>query len=161
MQTEDGYIIYKCLEGDSSAFGFLVDKYKGSVYAHAYSRLRNFHDAEDVTQEVFINAYRKLHTLRRWDSIMAWLYSITFNLCKLRIRSQSRQPDSEFIEDQDANTLEQPSIDHHHEESIFKSLDDALNSLPEIHREILTLHYLSGNRYIIRNSGLTYEFELF
>lgn len=144
MQTEDGYIIYKCLEGDSSAFGFLVDKYKGSVYAHAYSRLRNFHDAEDVTQEVFINAYRKLHTLRRWDSIMAWLYSITFNLCKLRIRSRSRQPDSEFIEDQDPNTLEQPSMDHHNEESIFRSLDDALNSLPEIHREILTLHYLSG-----------------
>jgi RNA polymerase sigma factor (sigma-70 family) len=144
MQTEDGYIIYKCLEGDSSAFGFLVDKYKGSVYAHAYSRLHNFHDAEDVTQEVFINAYRKLHTLRRWDSVMAWLYSITFNLCKLRVRSRSRQPDNEFIEDQDTNTLEQPSIDHHNEESIFRSLDDALNSLPEIHREILTLHYLSG-----------------
>ena len=144
MRTEDGYIIHQCLEGDSSAFGFLVDKYKGSVYAHAYSRLRNFHDAEDVAQEVFVTAYRKLHTLRRWDSIMAWLYSITSNLCKLRIRSRSRQPDSEFIEDQDSDTLDRPSIDHYQEESIFRSLNDALKSLPDIHREILTLHYLAG-----------------
>jgi len=144
MRTEDGYIIHQCLEGDSSAFGFLVDKYKGSVYAHAYSRLRNFHDAEDVAQEVFVTAYRKLHTLRRWDSIMAWLYSITSNLCKLRTRAKSRQPDNEFIEDQDSDTLDRPSIDHYQEESIFRSLDDALKSLPDIHREILTLHYLAG-----------------
>jgi WD40 repeat protein len=75
---------------------------------------------------------------------MAWLYSITSNLCKLRTRSRSRQPDNEFIEDQDSDTLDRPSIDHYQEESIFRSLDDALKSLPDIHREILTLHYLAG-----------------
>ncbi len=48
MRTEDGHIIRRCLNGDSVAFGFLVDKYKASVYAFAYDRLRNFHDAEDV-----------------------------------------------------------------------------------------------------------------
>jgi RNA polymerase sigma-70 factor (ECF subfamily) len=58
MRTEGGQIIHKCLNGEPEAFGFLVDKYKESVYAFAYTRLRNFHDAEDVTQEVFINAYR-------------------------------------------------------------------------------------------------------
>ena len=73
MRTEDGYIINKCLDGNSAAFGFLVDKYKGSIYAFAYSRLGNFHDAEDVAQEVFIKAYQNLRNLRRWDNFLAWL----------------------------------------------------------------------------------------
>ena len=53
MRTEDGYIIEKCLNGDPAAFGLLVDKYRSSVYALAYAKLGNFHDAEDVAQEVF------------------------------------------------------------------------------------------------------------
>lgn len=48
MQTEDRQIIHQCLNGDTAMFGFLVDKYKEGVYALAYSRLHNFHDAQDV-----------------------------------------------------------------------------------------------------------------
>ena len=82
MRTEDGHIIHECLGGDTAAFGLLVDKYRASVYALAYSKLGNFHDAEDVTQEVFLKAYRKLRTLKRWDRFLSWLYAITSNLCK-------------------------------------------------------------------------------
>ena len=100
MRTEDGHIIHKCLNGEPEAFGFLVDKYKESVYAFAYTKLRNFHDAEDVTQEVFIKAYQKLRTLKYWDDFPAWLYSITSNLCKNWIRAQSSRRDREFVADQ-------------------------------------------------------------
>ena len=68
MRTEDGYIIDKCLKGDPAAFGLLVDKYKASIYGLAYSKLRNFHDAEDVAQEVFIKAYENLRFLREQTS---------------------------------------------------------------------------------------------
>ena len=71
MRTEDGHIIHKCLNGDTAAFGLLVDKYKASVYALAYSKLHNFHDAEDITQETFLKAYQKLRTLRWWDNFLA------------------------------------------------------------------------------------------
>ena len=105
MRTEDGYVITKCLNGEPEAFGFLMDKYKGSVYAFAYSKLRDFHDAEDVTQAVFIKAYQKLRSLRRWDNFLAWLYAITSNMCKNWIRSKASRPDSEFVEDQNAEAL--------------------------------------------------------
>ena len=82
MRTEDGHIIQKCLDGDAAAFGLLVDKYKGSVYALAYAKLGDFHDAQDLTQEVFLKAYRKLRTLKRWDKFLSWLYAITSNSCK-------------------------------------------------------------------------------
>ncbi|MEK7399936.1 MAG: RNA polymerase sigma factor, partial [Candidatus Poribacteria bacterium] len=89
MRTEDGEIIYKCLNEDSTAFGLLVDKYKGSIFAIAFSKLRNFHDAEDVTQDVFLKAYKNLRKLKRWDNFLAWLCSIAYNLCRDRIKSQS------------------------------------------------------------------------
>jgi RNA polymerase sigma factor (sigma-70 family) len=148
MRTADGYIISKCLNGDSAAFGLLVDKYKGSVYALAYSKLRNFHDAEDVTQEVFIKAYRKLRTLKQYDSFHAWLYAATSNLCKDWLKALSRRPDNEFIEDKDPETLEAPSIDSYREslfhESLYESLHEALDSMPEAHSQVLTLRYLGG-----------------
>ncbi len=75
MRTEDGYIIQQCLDGDAAAFGFLVEKYMKPVYALAYSRIENFHDAQDITQEVFIKAYQRLRTLRRWDNfILSFAY---------------------------------------------------------------------------------------
>jgi len=87
MQTEDGYLIRKCIAGEPETFGLLVDKYKASIYAFVYTKLCNFHDAEDITQEVFIKAYRNLRTLEQCDSFLAWLYCIASNLCKNWINS--------------------------------------------------------------------------
>ncbi|MFQ6041881.1 MAG: sigma-70 family RNA polymerase sigma factor, partial [Candidatus Poribacteria bacterium] len=144
MRTEDGYIIHKCLNGEKEAFGFLVDKYKASVYAFAYSKLRNYHDAEDITQEVFIKAYEKLSTLKRWDSFLAWLYSITSNLCKNFIRSKSNRPDREFIGEQEASILTIPAMNSYRERMARESLYEALDALPDMYREVLTLCYLGG-----------------
>ncbi len=144
MRTEDGRLIRRCLDGEPEAFGFLVDRYRESVYAFAYSRLGNFHDAEDVTQEVFIKAYQRLRTLRRWDSFHAWIYSIASNLCKNWIRARSRRPDGEFTEDQDPKTLQEHSLNSYHNDLVCESVQEALGSLPETHRQVLTLFYLGG-----------------
>ena len=144
MHTEDGYIIRKCLNGEMAAFGLLVDKYKSSVYALAYTKLRNFHDAEDITQEVFLKAYQKLATLKRWDNFLAWLFSITVNLCKDFMKSSARRPDGNYIEDQDTTLWDAPSIDAYRSESAAKSIREAIDELPEIYRQTLTLYYLGG-----------------
>ena len=144
MYTEDGYIIGKCLNGELAAFGLLVDKYKSSVYALAYTKLRNFHDAEDITQEVFLKAYQKLSTLKRWDNFLAWLFSITVNSCKDFLKSSARRPDGNYIEDQDATLWDAPSIDAYRSESAAESIREAIDELPEIYRQTLTLYYLGG-----------------
>ena len=142
MRTEDGYLIHKCLNGEPEAFGFLVDKYKTSVYAFAYSQLWNFHDAEDITQEVFLQAFRKLHTLKHWDSFRAWLYVITSNLCKKFIRKN--HPDGEFFSAQDANPFDYYSMNSYQEKQIHELLHEALDPLPEMYRQVLTLYYIGG-----------------
>ncbi len=144
MRTEDGYIIQQCLDGDKAAFGLLVDKYRRSIYALAYSKVRNFHDAQDITQEVFIKAYRNLRLLRRWDNFMGWLYRITCNLCIDWLRSNSKRPDREFIEDQEAGAVEHPAVDLYRENMVYQSIREALDSLPEMYRQVLTLRYFGG-----------------
>lgn len=144
MRTADGQIINQCLDGNSAAFGFLVDKYKESVYALAYSMLHNFHDAEDVTQEVFIKAYRKLHTLKNYDRFHAWLFAITSNMCKDWIKSQSRRPDRDLTEDQDPKTAESYSMNKYREDSVYESVRETLEALPHIYSQVLALRYLGG-----------------
>jgi RNA polymerase sigma factor (sigma-70 family) len=151
MHTEDGNIIYECINGDSASFGLLVDKYKASIFALAYSRLNNFQDAEDITQEVFLKAYKSLRTLRRWDNFVVWLRSVTINLCKNKIREQSRRRDKFSLIDQNSEIIENASLDSYREEQssswrneALDSLNEALDSLPEEYRQILILHYLGG-----------------
>lgn len=144
MRTEDGQIIYQCLNGDSAMFGFLVEKYKQGVYALAYSKLGNLHDAQDITQETFIKAFQKIRTLKRYDAFALWLSAIANNLCKNFIRSKSKRPDREFAEDQSPDTVERSSMDSYRDDLIHESLQEALNSLPEVYRQVLMLHYFSG-----------------
>lgn len=127
MKTEDGYIVNKCLNGDSTAFALLVDKYKAAIYALAYSKVHNFHDAEDIAQEVFVRAYEKLRTLKRWDKFLAWLYTITYHVCSDFIRARDRRPDREFIEDQEPGALEEPTIDPQRDNLVMELLNEALD----------------------------------
>jgi RNA polymerase sigma factor (sigma-70 family) len=144
MQTEDGQIIHECLNGNPAEFGLLVDKYKEGIYALAYSRLGNFHDAQDITQETFIKAYTKLRTLKYWDSFAMWLGAIANNLCRQLIRSRSRRPDRDFAEDNPPEIIDTISIKSYQDNSVYQSLNDALESLPETYRQVLVLHYFSG-----------------
>ena len=134
MQTEDGSLIYKCLNGEPETFSLLVDKYKTGIYSFAYARLGNFHDAQDVTQEIFIQAYTNLRNLKRWDSFIFWLYRIASAQCAKWIRSRARRNDKEFIEDQDPRILEMPSIESYRESQVNESLRESLEALPETYR---------------------------
>jgi RNA polymerase sigma factor (sigma-70 family) len=144
MRSTDRYIISKCLNGDSAAFGLLVERYKEGVYALAYYKLHNFQDAEDATQEAFIKAYQKLHTLRQWDDFYAWIYAITNNICKKMIQERSKRPDKDFIEEHNIGEIENHSINSYQEKATLDLLNDALSSLSETYQQILTLYYLGG-----------------
>jgi len=144
MRTDDGSIIQDCLDGESEAFGILVDKYKAGIYAFAYSKLGNFQDAQDITQEVFLEAYSNLRKLRRWDSFSFWIYRMASTLCKKWIQNQMKRPDLKYIDDLDTGSLETPTINSYYENKLYDFVQEALNSLPETYREILMLRYFAG-----------------
>lgn len=82
MQTID-QIIEHCLEGDQASFELLYHEFAGGIYRLCYSILLNRQDAEDITQETFVYAFKNL---RRYDPQRAgfrtWLYTIAISRCR-------------------------------------------------------------------------------
>ncbi len=143
MRTDDSSIIQACLNGEPEAFGVLVDKYKAGIYAYVYARINNFHDAQEMTQEIFISAFRGLHSLKKYESFSFWLFRIASNQCKKWTRNQIRHPQPESIENMDQETMEDSFEKSYREEMLDQSVREALNSLPETYREVLMLYYFS------------------
>ena len=142
MHTDDGHIVHECVSGNTEAFALLVDKYKTRIFALVYAKIGQFQDAEDITQDVFLNAFKKLSTLRRWDNFYTWLYSIAVNRCKEFYRAQQRRIDTEHLSTR--VSISQPDMDAHAEKLRIEQIHEALSSLPEIHRQVLMLRYMAG-----------------
>ena len=142
MHTRDGHIVHQCLSGNTEVFALLVDKYKERIFALVFAKVGQFQDAEDLTQDVFLEAYKNLSTLRRWDNFYPWLYSIASNQCKNFHRAQKRQVVTAPLANQDEN--HRLDVESHSEKLKNERVHDALASLPEMHRQVLMLRYMAG-----------------
>ncbi len=80
-------LIERARAGDADAFGELVERHKGAVYRAARAALRSADEAEDVAQEAFVAAYRKLGEFRGDAAFKTWLLAITWNFARTRRRT--------------------------------------------------------------------------
>ena len=81
MQQSDAQLIQRVLQGDQDAFTFLLDKYQKGVHALAWRKIGDFHIAQEITQDAFLQAYRKLGDLKNPNAFAGWLYVIVAHLC--------------------------------------------------------------------------------
>ena len=77
MRDNDAELISRTLAGDETAFTLLVKKYRKHVHTLAWYKVGDFHIAEDITQETFLQVYRDLATLREPNRFPGWLYVVT------------------------------------------------------------------------------------
>ena len=141
MALHDAELIQRTLAGDESAFGFLVDKYKGSVHALAYRKLSDFHIAEEITQDTFLKAYQKLSTLKDPGRFPGWLYVIAARCCISWLRRNRLQTES-F--DSVKREMNMQSWAKYTDACLHEEVHNALASLPESERTVLTLYYMAG-----------------
>lgn len=80
----DSSLVRRFLAGDESAFTEVVTRYRGRIYGLTLNLLRNAADAEEITQDTFIRAYRGLGRFRGDSSLSTWLYRIALNLARNR-----------------------------------------------------------------------------
>jgi RNA polymerase sigma-70 factor (ECF subfamily) len=86
MTVMDSHWLEQCREGDSLAIEKMVETYQKDVYRLALSILDNADEAEDGTQETFLAALRALDSFREHAAFQTWLFRITINVCRGRLR---------------------------------------------------------------------------
>jgi RNA polymerase sigma-70 factor, ECF subfamily len=78
-------------QGDESAFGSLIDPFRGELHAHCYRMLGSVHDAEDALQDATLRAWRGLARFEGRSSLRSWLYTITTNTCLNQIARRPKR----------------------------------------------------------------------
>ena len=81
MEKDDVQLIRSILSGDDKAFSTLVEKYQKRVHALAWRKIGDFHYAQEITQDTFLQVYKKLPTLKNPNQFAGWLYVIANRLC--------------------------------------------------------------------------------
>jgi RNA polymerase sigma-70 factor, ECF subfamily len=82
--AQDTVLLQRFSGGDESAFTEIVNRYRGKIFSLTLNLLHNAADAEEITQDTFIRAYRGLERFRGESSLSTWLYRIALNLARNR-----------------------------------------------------------------------------
>lgn len=128
--------------GEISAFDELYRRHQRKVYGLCLRMLGNVPDAEDVTQEVFIQLYRKSGTFRGTASLSTWLYRLTVNTVLMHLRTNRRKHREQPAEDEELEQVEGWSPDGSVIDRI--DLERAIRRLPPGYRAVFLLHDVEG-----------------
>ncbi|MGH2953615.1 MAG: RNA polymerase sigma factor [Solirubrobacterales bacterium] len=141
------------------AFEELYRTHLRDVYSYAYYRVGNHHDAEDLTEQAFLQAYRHFERARRESNgrpLRPWLIRIAHNLASNYHRDRARRPEAAL------DAVEPPSHPHATERVVegreeLREVIERLGDLPEDRREALIMRFALGmsNREIARALGRT------
>ena len=148
MKYNEVALIRRILDGDEAAFADLVRKHQKPVHTLAWRKIGDFHIAEEITQDVFLKVYQRLHTLKEPHLFSGWLYVITTNLCSTWLRKKRIQ--TERLQDAETTPAQRDVYSEHvtkdntrtaveTQRDVVKKL---LAKLKESERTVMTLHYL-------------------
>lgn len=106
MEGHDAAVVEQVLNGDRDAFRALVERHSRTVFRLAYRMTRNEQDAEEVVQETFLRAYRRLSTFESRANFRTWLYRIAVN-CSLDLkRARTQQEEVPLVTEHDGEQAE-------------------------------------------------------
>jgi RNA polymerase sigma factor (sigma-70 family) len=142
VSADDLSLVQRCLKGDSEAIRALIDRFQTEVYGLCVRMLGHRHDAEDVTQEVFLRVFR---SLKGWDTsrpFKPWLMGITVNRCRTWLAQRARRPEPvDYLHD----TLAGPVTDDSTE--LVREIQTALAELRWEYRTVFVLFHEQGQPY--------------
>ncbi len=150
MTYDDSDLIQQTLEGDQQAFTALVEKYQKQIHALVWQKIGDFHIAQEITQDAFFTAFKKLSTLTNHSRFAGWLYVITNRKCIEWHRKKSSQPQS--LEATDTVELEEvyysEFMTQQREEAANQKrraiVQKLLSKLQESERTVVNLYYIAG-----------------
>jgi RNA polymerase sigma-70 factor (ECF subfamily) len=141
----DADLLTRCRRGDSTAFDEIYGRHASRLYNLAFRMVGNAADAEDLLQEIFLTAFRKLDTFKGESALGTWLYRLGMNQCLDYLRSRTArmgQATRELDEDETSWQIARSDIP---ELLIGRvDLERAIQLLPEGCRAAFLLHDVEG-----------------
>jgi RNA polymerase sigma-70 factor (ECF subfamily) len=151
----DRELVAKAQGGDDGAFDQLIEKYKARVYAVIYHMLGNNEDAADLTQEVFVKAFKAISSFRSQSNFYTWLNRIAVNttINFIRLRKEEHLSLDEFSSEVEGDPSFQTLVSKEtadrdvDRDELQKKLNEALQKLSKEHRAVVVLHDIEGLRH--------------
>ncbi len=151
MHPGDADLIIRCLAGDTDAFGALIKRYQGAVYATAFYYVGRYGAAEDVSQESFWSAYRNLRSLKDHDRFGPWLRSITTRTAAnwlrkhmVRVHQETPLPHRRTVSIEDARRGPDAVLSTAER---YEQVHEAIDALPDRYRLPVVLRYMQELNY--------------
>jgi RNA polymerase sigma-70 factor (ECF subfamily) len=150
--TAERSLIQRAQEGDEQAFATLFENHKKRVYSVCLLMTKDVAEAEDLTQEAFLQVFRTIGSFRGEAAFSTWLYRIAVNTVLMKLRRQKAKPVLSLSE---PISPEAPSLSHDigtRDLNLTGAVDRiailrAIESLPEGCRTIFTLHEVEGYQH--------------
>ena len=148
-------LIDKLKQGDQSGFTSVMDIYQDMVYNTAISIVQNAEDADDITQEVFVQVYLSVNSFKGESKLSTWLYRITISKALDHEKKKKRKKRFGFVQSlfgsQDNEQLHPVEFNHPgvqlEKKERAAELFKALKQLPDKQRIAFTLHKLEGQSH--------------
>ena len=147
-------LLQESRKGNLAAFDELIRRHQARVYATIYHMTFNREDADDLTQETFIKAYRSLKSFKGDSAFYTWIYRIavnkTINFLKQRRRKFTHLSLNESDPADEGRGIGRQFVSEHTPrrgvqlKELQDKLNEALQKLSEIHRLVVTLHDIQG-----------------
>ena len=151
LPTDEKELVERFQNGEQEAFNELVNRYHGKIYNLVYKYVPNSETAKDLSQEIFIKAYRALPNFKRQSAFYSWLYRIAVNLCIDFIRQQKRGQTLSFEDLSAGNNDEQVfndvsplPPDQIETKELGQIIGQAVQQLPPKQQHVFNLRYHDG-----------------
>jgi len=147
MTEQQINLVISAQNGDIKSFGELYGIYNGKIYALARMILKNQNDAEDILQETFINALRKLNTLDNPATFSVWIQVIARNLCTDQLKRKNifilldAENEIENFDDEESDEL-LPAI-YSEKADLKERLGRIINGLSDVQRQAIVFYYFN------------------
>ena len=148
MKNDDAVLIQQILDGDKFAFNSLMQKYQKPIHAYVWSKIGDFHIAEEITQDIFLIVFNKLPTLKDWNSFVGWLYVIAARECFAWFEKKRTPTKSlDALPPEELETLAYTQYHAKRQEEYVgerqrEVVEILLQKLPVSERKTVSLHYL-------------------
>ena len=135
--------INKVINGNSNAFANLVDNYKNMVFSLAFKMTKNREEAEEVSQDTFIKAYKNLKNFKGDSKFSTWLYRIAYHACLDNLKKNKKHNTSFEINEVTFNQIKsvEDTLQTIERKERAQILDDCLLQLQDDERSLIWMFY--------------------